>query len=435
MHADHRSSTGELSTREELTLDHAVLELPYIPDFLLDDILFWFVPSRDECREVYHELVGRSAENWSTYYSKKGWNFLHDEGARAAAEGPFAVRPGEIDLDLLEPGRLFAPKPRFSFERGGPSFTLVSLEKRRPLNPWKPQFIRALEFIRKYEWPHEIPRRAQAAIWDIEECGEIAGSTSWMNAEGVLLRSDTENVRRTLSDVFYNRPETYPLGSQVYLRVLGRLGREGFEELLELARHPITRKRVAVARALGDPSLGEAIDDEERHRLRLETLLVLLEDEDPGVRSAALRSIATEGLRPGNDSSKIAAYLEAPEISHRVWAARALSDLDEEQRKFLIGLVKEDRRPLTDLGELGELIAESKLYDVVPYLIQRLKSEDRQVVIDAAEVLQKLSGTELEVTAAGADEEKREAIKRYTRWWEEIKRDRRIRRIEGDDGG
>ncbi|HLU49947.1 MAG TPA: hypothetical protein VK116_17735 [Planctomycetota bacterium] len=414
-------------------LDGCVIELPYIPDFLLDDLRFWFVPSRDECREVYHELVGRSAENWSTYYSKKGWNFIHDPAARDAAEGPFSVRPGEVELDILEPGRIFAPKPRFSFERGGPSYPLVSIEKRRPINPWKPQFIRALEFIRKYEWPYPVSRRAQAAIWEIEECGEIAGSTSWINAESLLLRSDSENLRKTLSDIFYNRPETYPLGSQVYLRVLGRLGREGFEALLELARHPITRKRVAVAKALGDPSLGEAIEPDERHRLRIETLFLLLEDEDPAVRSAALRSMANEGLREGDDpEGKVAAFVSAPEISHRVWAARALSDLDEEQRKFLIGLVKEDPRPLTDLGELGEIIVESKLYDVVPYLIQRLKSEDRQVVIDAAEVLQKLSGIEIEVTAAGADEEKREALRQYNRWWEEIKRERRQKKL-GDE--
>ena len=59
----------------EKVLDGAVLELPYLPDFLLDEIRFWFVPDRAAPKEVYHELIGPAADNWGTYFSKKGWSF------------------------------------------------------------------------------------------------------------------------------------------------------------------------------------------------------------------------------------------------------------------------------------------------------------------------------------------------------------------------
>ena len=58
-------------------------------------------------------------------------------------------------------------------------------------------------------------------------------------------------VLKTLSDIFFNRPEDFPLGSEVYLRLLGGAGEEGFAELVQLAKHPITRKRKVVAQAFG----------------------------------------------------------------------------------------------------------------------------------------------------------------------------------------
>jgi hypothetical protein len=438
MDATESNSRADVSAPADKVLDRIVLELGYIPDFLLDDLRFYFVPTLATCREVYHELTGKSDEQWGAYYyTKKGWSFVQ---GGAEGEGPYRVRPGAIELEILDPGRLFAPKPRLRLEANGKELPIVSLEKRRPINPWKPQYLRSIQFIKKYEWPHPLPRRVHTAIWEIEECGEMPGTVSWMNAERLLIRSgqsedsDANALRETLQDIFFHRPEDYPLGSQIYLRVLGQLGDDGFSRLLELARHPITRKRLAVAKALGEPTAGSALPPEEARRQRLSGLWVLLDDEDPNVREASLRSIARIGLRAEDDITPIAPYLESGETKHLVWAAQALSGRSPEHRKLLLQLVKEDPRPLTDLGDLGELIVENRVVEAVPYLIQRLKNDDRQVVIDAADVLQRLSGFEIEVSAEGADEQKRLAVKHYQRWWEELKKQRRLDRKHEDDG-
>ena len=420
------TSSTETSERDNSgVLEAAYLHLPYIPDFLLNEVLFYFVPSREDVQGVYHQLIGESARNWSSYYTKKGWKFIHEDSQR---DGPYRVSPGGVHIDILEPGRFFAPRPMFRFEPRGPGYPILSLDKRRPLNPWKPNYVRALRFIKKYDWPHALPRRVQMAIWEIEECGEIAGSTSWINGEAVLMESDSSEMRETLADVFYNRPEDFPLGSEIYLRVLGNLGKRGFSHLVELATHPVTRKRVIVAKTLGNL----------RNPAGVETLMLLLDDEDPHVRSAALRSLGRVGRPEGADpEGKVRSYLKSEEISHRVWAAQALlAGGDEEQKKYLVQLVKEEKRPLTDLGELGEVVVELNLIDTVPFLINRLKDTRAEVSTDAAEVLQKLTGIDVEFSVEEGKEQRRTAIKSYSRWWEEKKRERsQQRRKERQPGG
>jgi hypothetical protein len=421
---------GDTGTGERLTLDEIYLELPYIPDFLLEDVRYWFVPSLAAARAAYHELVGESAERWSSYYTKKGWDFIDSlssgSGARPGSEsepreGPYRVRDAGIHLDVLPPGRIFAPKPQLRLRRDGEAIPVVSLEKHRPINPWKPSYVRGLNFIRRYAWPNTLPRRVVAAMWEIEECEQGAFSTSWMNGERVLLDCGSKELCDTLADFFYQRPEDFELGSQVYLRVLGKLGREGFLALTEQAKHPITRKRRLVARTLGELADPRGID----------TLLLLLDDEDFSARDEALRALTRIGVDAESDpGGKVASFLESPEIKHRVWAAAALvrgalarSGADE-QRKFLIQLVKEDPRPLSDMGELGQIIVELELLDAVPFLIKRFKSGPRDIAMDAAETLARLTGLDLEYSTVGDSEQKRAAVKALERWWEERKRER-----------
>jgi len=234
MTADVPAAAAE--TKDIPALEELYLELPYIPEFLLDDIHVWFTPTRDRADAAYLELVGEASRIWSAYYSKKGWAFVH--GDARSAEGPFRLAPEGVHLTVLEPGRIFSPRPVLRLSKEGTAVPILSLEKRRPLNEWKPNYIQALNFIRKYEWPHSIPRSVQYAVWEIEECGQVAGSVSWKNAERILHDLDSKEVRLTLADLFFNRPEDYPLGSEVYLRVLGRSGPNGLRELLELAKHP-----------------------------------------------------------------------------------------------------------------------------------------------------------------------------------------------------
>ncbi len=401
---------------ERPVLPEAHLELPYIPDFLLEDMLFWFVPGREAPRAAYHRLTGASAEAWQgAYLTAKGRRFL--ESGLGEAEGPFRVQPGGIHLHILEPGRIFAPRPLFRSTLDGPAAPIPSLEKRRPLNPWKPNKNQALNFIRRFEWPCPLPRSVHHAIWEIEECGQVAGSVSWRNGETILRDYDSPDVRRTLVEIFYNRPEDYPLGSEVYLRTLGLSGEEGFQDLLELASHPVSRKRKIVANTLGELKKPEG----------LATLLLLLEDEDPDVRRAALRATGRVGIDVKADpEGKVAAYLQSPEIPYRVWAAQALlKGGDESQEKYLISLVKEEPRLLTDMGELGDVLADLNLTDAVPYLIQRLKNEKSEFRADAAEALAKVTGLNIEYTSLDSDEQRRNAIKTYSRWWEDRKRERR----------
>src|SRR5206468_12917087 len=131
-------------------------------------------------------------------------------------------------LRILDSGRFRTPRPVLTLRPEGLELPLVSMEKRRPLNEWKPTYIKALNFIKKYEWPRPVQSEAQLAIWEIEECGEVAGSTSWQNAEMLLRDRMSADIRATLIDLFQKRPEEFPLGSEVYLRVLGQSGDEGF---------------------------------------------------------------------------------------------------------------------------------------------------------------------------------------------------------------
>ncbi|MBI4601951.1 MAG: HEAT repeat domain-containing protein, partial [Planctomycetes bacterium] len=414
-----KSGTERGAAAEPVRLEAVYLDLPYVPDFLLEDTVFWLAPNRSDPRSAYHEVTGESARRTEAaytqaYYTKKGWGFIHAEPR--AAEGPFRVPLKGLHLKILEPGRIFAPRPALRLKEDGPAIPIVSLEKRKPLNPWKPSYIQALNFIKRYEWPHELPRSVHHAVWEIEECGQIAGSTSWRNAEIILRDLDSRELRLTLADLFYNRPEDYPLGSEVYLRALGRSA-DGFAELLELAKHPVARKRKVVAATLG------GLKDPQGTK----TLLELLEDEDPDVRNAALRAVGRAGLRPGDDpEGKVAAYVGSDEVKKRVWAAQALLKAGQsEYEKYLIGLVKEEPRLLTDMGELGDVLADLGLHEAVPYLIQRLKHAKSEYRADAAEALARLTGHELGYHNLDTEDQCRNAIKTYDRWWEERKRERR----------
>ena len=412
---EEASVNEESEIHEARTIGVAFLKLPYIPDFILDEVQFWFAPTRREARAVYHELLGASAKSWTSYYTKKGWAFLHADTREA--EGPYRVKPGETHIEILEPGRIFAPKPLFQFDRSSPGIPIVSLEKRRPLNPWKPNYIAAVNFIKRYEWPHPLPRSVSYAIWEIEECGQIAGSLSWKNGEAILRDNNSAELRSTLADIFYNRPEDYPLGSEVYLRTLGLAGPEGFEKLTELAAHPVSRKRKIVAQTLGELRRPEGV----------KTLLLLLDDEDPDVRTAALRAIGRVGVNATTDpEGKVAEYLQSPDIPKRVWAAQSLlNGGDESQEKFLITLVKEEPRLLTDMGELGDVLGDLGLTEAVPFCINRLKSEKPEFRADAAEALAKITGLNIEYQSLDTDEQRRNAIRTYSRWWEDTKRERR----------
>ncbi len=411
---------GESATYHGLRvmpLGLATLAVAYIPDFPFTDVQFWFAPSRQAPTAVYIELLGRSDDKWETYYNKKGWRFVRwHTPAERDAEGPFRAKPGELRLRILEPGRFFAPRPTLSLA-GGPELPILGLEKRRPLNPWKPTYIKALNFIKKYEWPRQVPKAAEAAIWEIEECGEVPGSTAWQNAELLLEDNMGPDLEEVLADLFEKRPEEFPLGSQVYLRRLGRAGAAGFRRLADLHRLPAVRKRKHVAEALGKLGSAEAID----------TLLVLLDDEDPEVRACALRSLGRIGVPAGDSRAEpLRKALEAEDVGARVWAAQALlKGGDEDQRKFLITLLKgEETRPLHDMGEMGEVLADLRLTEAVPFLIHRLKSENTELQADAGEALRALTGLPLEFSP-GDEEGRRDAIKASQRWWEELKKGRR----------
>ncbi len=399
-------------------LGPATLASTYIPDFPFEEIQFWFAPSRAQPETVYHEFLGRSADKWDFYYNKKGWRFVHhsDPGQRRA-EGPFRPAPGELRLRMLESGRFFSPRPKLELKEGGLSLPIVSIEKRRPLNPWKPNYIKALNFIKQYEWPRELAQKLQVAVWEIEECGEVAGSTSWQNAEMLLTDSISPDLLFTFCDLFEKRPEEFPLGSEVYLRILGRSGGEGFKMLCELHSQAIAKKRKHVARTLGELGRAEG----------LEPLFLLLDDEDPEVRNAALRAIGRVGV-PAADprAESLRSRLESESLPHRVWAAEALlKGGDESQKKFLINLVKEQEGlPLSDMGELGGVLAELKIVEAVPFLINRLKSDNSEIRVDAAEALRGVTGLHLEVVQ-GDEESRRRAIRAYSRWWEDSKKERR----------
>jgi hypothetical protein len=298
----------------------------------------------------------------------------------------------------------------------------VSLEKRKPFDPWKPTYIRALNFIKKYEWIRAVPRAVEYAVWEIEECGEVAGSVSWENAERILseVATDNENVQEVLVDVFEKRPEDFPLGSKVYLGVLGRAGDQGFQRVCAQYKNPQRSKRHHVAVVLGKLRETEG----------LETLLQLMEDEDVDVREAALCSIGKVGVPKGHPAEdRIRSILEeSEEMSHKVWAAEALfRGGDTGQEKTLIQFVKEMPHPLHDLGELGTILVELKLLQSVPFLINRLKSDRVELQDDAAEALREITGLDIEFHSHGDQTQRRSAIRQWNRWWEEYKRSRRKR--------
>ncbi len=407
------ASTAQVSGATDI-LDSAVLAVAYVPDFLPESLLVWFVPNREQPTACYLEFVGEMAENWQTYYTKKGFQFVTDRPAECA--GPFRVDPAGFRFEILEPGRFLVPKPHFRISEAADPVPLPGLEKRRPINPWKPNYIQATTFIKKYDWPHPVPRAVHYAVWEIEECGQIAGSTSWKNAESILRAGATPEVLSCIADIFYNRPEDYPLGSEVYLRILGSSGDDGFAKLAELAKHPISRKRKMVAQVMGGLV-------EDRY---LPHLIELLEDEDPDVRRTALRSIGRVGVsEETTGAEKVAAYLESDELPYRVWAAQALcKGGNDSYRKFFIGLIKEEPRLLSDMGELGDVLHDLELYQAVPFLIDRLKHEKAEFRSDAAEALERLTEIPLEYKSIDSQQERRDAIKLCERWWKDYKKRR-----------
>ena len=411
---------GKFGSEPLRWVDEGVLCLPYIPDFLLDDVVFHFAPSFDNAKEVYVTLEWDSLERWSTYLTKKGVRFLETDPGARGAEGPFKVKPGGLRLEVLEGGSFFLPKPQFKHTSAEKPLPIVSLDKRRPFNPWKPNYIRALNFIKKYSPVQPISKAVEYCLWEIEECGEVSGSTSWENAEFLLTETTAENepLQEVLADVFTNRPEDFPLGSEVYLRILGVSGASGFEKLTGLASHPHRLKRRHVATSLGKLGNPEG----------LSTLEKLLDDHEPEVREAALLAISRVGVSKadGPTHERIASFLKSDDTQQQVWAAAALyRGGDESQEKRLVHLVKDTDAPLYSVGELGKVLVELSLVQTVPFLIKRLRSERIELQDDAAEVLQALTGLDLEFHSGDDGEKRREAIKAWKNWWEDYKRNRK----------
>ncbi len=423
-----QASSNEMAGEEtphERELEELALELMYIPEFDVEDLRYWFVPSFESPKAVYQELANDPNRQWGAYYTSKGWDFLFS-GSPPQGEGPFRVREGGTRVEVVDRGRFFSPKPAVRLGRLAEALPLAGMEKNQPLNPWRPNYLKSLTFIRKqYKWEHELPAKVVLSLYAIEECGEFSGSQAWVNAERILLQSDSEALRETLSDFFSQRPEEFELGSQICLRVLGRLGDEGFSMLLDLAKHPVTRKRRHVATVLGELCGGRPGG--------IETLLLLANDEDFGVRDEALEALAGVGVDATTDSgAKVASFLESEDIRHRVWAAAAyLKGGDESHRKFLVQLIKEDERTLSELGNLGEIVVRLNLLDVTPFLIRRFKAGTDDLALDAMETLSSLTGIELEYSLLNDAEAKRSAIKALKRWWDERKRERGALRKDG----
>ena len=156
-------------------------------------------------------------------------------------------------------------------------------------------------------------------------------------------------------------------------------------------------------------------------------LVRLLDDEDPEVRHVALRAIGKAGIaRDHSAAERIGEYLESSEISEQVLATVALMrGGDPKQEKRLIQYIKEQPMPLIDMGDLGSVIVDLKLYQCTPFLISRLKSSRVEVRDDAAEVLRELTGLELEFHGHSSTEDRRAAVKQWTQWWEDYKKQRK----------
>lgn len=398
-------------------IDEAVLRLPYIPDFLIDDLIFFLAPGEDNPREAYHSLVGPALDRWATYLTKKGYRFLKDSGPKKAA-GPFRVRPGKARLEILQPGRVFSPKSTIRFIPDGTDVPLVSLERKRPFDPWKPTYIKALNFIKKYKAPHPLPRAVEYALWEVEECGEVPGSVSWENAEQILAEYAARDgtVREILSDIFEKRPEDFALGSQIYLRVLAGAGPEGMQMVCDQHSNPQLLKRCHAARALGERGEPAGLD----------VLVNLLDDEHPEAFRAALGAIGKAGVPADHPAmERIRAFLESEDVGERVWATEALlRGGDESREKDLINLVKESELPLGDMGELGQILVDLNVTQAVPFLIKRVKSERVEIRDDAAEVLRELTGVRPDFHAHDDAGTRRDAVRKWSRWWDEYKKRR-----------
>ena len=426
--SDQENSSDTVGSRApaERLLDELTLELMYIPEFDVEDLRYWFAPSFASPRAVYQKLVNDPNRQWGAYYTRKGWDFFFS-GAEPGGEGPFTVREGGTRLEIVDSGRLFSPKPVVRIGNSGEPLPLVGIEKHPPINAWRPNYLKGLNFIRKqYKWEHELPTKAVRAFYAIEECGEFSGSSAWINAERIFLQSDSEPLRATLSDFFFQRPEEFELGSEICLRVLGRLGEDGFSRLLELAKHPVTRKRKHVATTLAGLCEGRPRG--------VDTLLLLVDDEDFGVRDEALKALAGVGVDTASDKEgRVASFLESQELRHQVWAAAAyLKGGDEERKKFLVQLVKDSERTLSELGGLGDIVVNLQLLDATPFLIRRFKSGTDDIALDAMETLSSLTGIELEYSVLNDPEAKRSATKQLKRWWEDHKRERNFRSNTGE---
>jgi hypothetical protein len=410
---------GPLGPEPVRWLDSATFLSAYIPDFVVRDAAMFFVPRLASAKEAYIGLPRGALDRWSAYFTKKGWRFLHTPPGERGAEGPYRVRPGNCRVEILESGRIFQPRPQLRLGADGPTIPISGIEKRKPFDPWKPTYIRALNFIKRYEPIRPIPREASYSLWEIEECGEVSGGTSYENARLILteIARSNDDVRAVIADVFQSRPEDFPLGSEVYLMMLGGLDDEGFRTVCGFHSHPQRLKRRHVALALGKLGRREGLD----------TLIQLVDDHEAEVREAALQAIGKVGVPKDHPQrERIAALLESPQLSHQVWAAEALlRGGDAEMEKFLVHLVKEKDQPLYHMGELGKVLKDLGLVQTVPFLLKRLKSDRVEIRDDAAEVLRDLTGLNLEYPSSGNSEICRESTRQWKNWWEELKKTRR----------
>ncbi len=122
---------------------------------------------------------------------------------------------------------------------------------------------------------------------------------------------------------------------------------------------------------------------------------------------------------------RIRAFLESEDVGERVWATEALlRGGDESREKDLINLVKESELPLGDMGELGQILVDLNVTQAVPFLIRRVKSERVEIRDDAAEVLRELTGVRPDFHAHDDAGTRRDAVRKWSRWWDEYKKRR-----------
>ncbi len=421
MSLDTQESPDQVASEElEIQqLDEGVIQAAYIPDFKVDDMILYFSPSLENPKEVYHDLPDKARDRWGGYFTKKGYKFLSDPSGRPPIEGPFQVKPGKMRIEILEPGKIFSPKPCFKKTASSEGIPIMSLEKKRPFDQWKPTYIKSHGFMKRFEAPHAVPRAVDYALWEVEESAEIPGSVSWENAEQILLEYAQGNsqVQEVLGELFEKRSEEFSLGSEVYLRVLGKADEEGLKKVCDYHNYPMTTKRSQVAKALAQ--LGD--------QRSLDALLVLLEDEEPEVRTTALKALGSAGVPSDHRAAEILReFQNSEEITERVWATEALyRGGDEDQYKELVKMIKEVDLPLMDMGELGQTLVALKLYSTVPFIIKRTRHERPEIRDDAAEVLRELTGLDPEFYGSDTLEKRRKAVKVWDRWWSDYKKQRK----------